>query len=178
MRKLFLTLIVAMISVTASAQFYAGGEVSLWRNYNANETNLTIAPEVGYKFSDKWALGMQFEFAHMYDEGVKANGVAIAPYLRYDFAKLGPVTFFVDGGFGFGTIKIKDYDDSANSWEIGFKPGLKIAVAKRLDFVAHMGFLGYRDCNDTAGDHNVFGDNSIGFKLSSRDLRFGLLYNF
>lgn len=36
MRKLFLTLIVAMISVTASAQFYAGGEVSLWRNYNAN----------------------------------------------------------------------------------------------------------------------------------------------
>lgn len=178
MKKLFLTLIAAVISLTASAQFYGGGEVGLWRNYDANETNFSLAPEIGYKLSDKWALGLQFEYAHMYEDGLKANGVAIAPYLRYGFAKLGIVTFFVDGGFGFGTVKVKDYDDSANSWEIGFKPGLKVAVSKRLDFVAHMGFLGYRDSNDTAAGHNIFGDDGVGFKLSSRDLSFGLLCNF
>lgn len=56
MKKLLLTLLVAVTSLTASAQVYVGGGVGVWRNPDANTTNLYIAPEAGYCLSDKWGV--------------------------------------------------------------------------------------------------------------------------
>lgn len=66
MKKLFLTLAVAAASLTASAQVYVGGEVGLWRNKDANHTNFTIKPDLGYKLSDKWDLGIGIGYEHNY----------------------------------------------------------------------------------------------------------------
>lgn len=179
MKKLFLSLIVAACSVAASAQVYVGGQVGVWRNSDANKTTFNIVPEVGYKLSDKVDLGLGIGYNHYYKSGLKTNGFGVSPYVRYTFAQAGPVSFFLNGGFGFYTYKTKVGDvkgDAMNSWEIGIKPGVKVSLTKKIDFLATMGFLGYRDNDDAA--ETPFGEKGFGFKLSSNDLNFGLIYNF
>lgn len=94
MKKLFLSLIVAVCSLAASAQVYVGGQVGLWRNTDDNHTSFNLAPELGYKLSDQWDLGLSIGFAHEYYKGVKLNGFEVDPYVRYTVAKAGPVSFF------------------------------------------------------------------------------------
>lgn len=179
MKKLFLSLIVAIVTVSASAQVYVGGEAGLWRNWDENETQFTLAPEIGYELSDKWSIGTFIGYVHDYNDGVKVNGFLINPYARYTFAKTGIVSFFLDGGFDFATRKAK-YDghssDALNSWGIGIKPGIKVSVAKNLDFIAHAGFLGYRDHDDDLKLGTY--DKGFGFSLHSSDLQFGFVYKF
>lgn len=194
MKKLFLSLIVAVCSLAASAQAYVGGQVGLWRNTDANHTSFNLAPELGYKLSDQWDLGLSIGFAHEYYKGVKLNGFEVDPYVRYTVAKAGPVSFFIDGGFGFATAKAKKGDrksDSCNMWQIGIKPGVKVSLSKKVDFIASMGFLGYRDNDDVKvtgidaiddifedASPSVYGEKGFGFDFSTSNLKFGLIYNF
>lgn len=194
MKKLFLSLIVAVCSLAASAQVYVGGQVGLWRNTDANHTSFNLAPELGYKLSDQWDLGLSIGFAHDYNKGLKLNGFEVDPYVRYTVAKAGPVSFFLDGGFGFATAKAKKGDrksDSYNMWQIGIKPGVKVSLSKKVDFIASMGFLGYRDNDDVKvtgiGDlddfvedaiPSVYGEKGFGFDFKTSNLKFGLIYNF
>ena len=192
MKKLFLSLLVGAASLTASAQVYVGGEVGLWRNNDANHTSFSLKPQVGYELSNKWAIGGSIGFTHdYYGTGkfdgetlhkLKVNSFAIDPYARWSYAKFGPVRLFLDLGFGISATKTKKkaldvkYDDDALvSWRIGVAPGLSVAVAKNLDFVAHAGFLGYRESD---GGYSPYGEHGFGFEVSSYDLNFGLLYRF
>lgn len=182
MKKLFLTLVVALISVSAAAQVYVGGEVGYWRDYQDNKTSFTIAPEVGYNLSDKWAIGLSFGYAHNYTgdaahftDGLKVNAVSVNPYARFTYAKFGPVNLFLDGGFDFDVAKVKDADDSYTAWNIGVKPGVAVNLTEKLSFVAHVGFVGYQDADDEIADAY---DRGFGFKLSGNNLKFGLYYNF
>lgn len=176
MKKLFLTLVVALASVAASAQVYVGGEVGLWRNYDANATSFTVQPEIGYCLDNNWALGISIGYYHTYQDGSKVNAVGVNPYVRYTFAQFGPVSLFCDGGFAFATSKPKG-GDSFDSWQVGLKPGVNVTLNKRLSFVAHAGFLGWQD-GEKGSTQNAFGDNGFGFNLSGNDLTFGLYYNF
>ncbi len=194
MKKLFLSLIVAACSLAASAQAYVGGQVGLWRNTDANHTSFNLAPELGYKLSNQWDLGLSIGFAHDYNKGLKLNGFEVDPYVRYTVAKAGPVSFFLDGGFGFATAKAKKGDrksDSYNMWQIGIKPGVKVSLSKKVDFIASMGFLGYRDNDDVKvtgidaiddifedASPSVYGEKGFGFDFSTSNLKFGLIYNF
>lgn len=193
MKKLFLSLIVAVCSLAASAQAYVGGQVGLWRNTDANHTSFNLAPELGYKLSDQWDLGLSIGFAHNYYDGFKVNGFEVDPYVRYTVAKAGPVSFFLDGGFGFATAKMKNGNwksDSFNQWQIGIKPGVKVSLSKKVDFIASMGFLGYRDQdNIETGIDNIdkvinvlipsaYGEKGFGFDFKTSNLKFGLIYNF
>lgn len=194
MKKLFLSLIVAVCSLAASAQAYVGGQVGLWRNTDANHTSFNLAPELGYKLSNQWDLGLSIGFAHDYNKGLKLNGFEVDPYVRYTVAKAGLVSFFLDGGFGFATAKAKKGDrksDSYNMWQIGIKPGVKVSLSKKVDFIASMGFLGYRDNDDVKvtgidaiddifedASPSVYGEKGFGFDFSTSNLKFGLIYNF
>lgn len=187
MKKLFLSLVALLATVAASAQVYVGGEVGLWRNTEDNHTSFTVAPQVGYNINDKWAVGLEFAYTHEYLNGLKANAAGVAPYARYTVAKAGPVSFLLDGGVGFATCKYK-YDkhesDSYNAWQIGISPAVKVSLTKKVDFIASLGFLGYRD-NDDSSDFDgdkvaapAFGEKGFGFSFSSNDLKFGVVYNF
>lgn len=177
MKKILLTLAVAVSSIAASAQVYVGGEVGFWRDYDQNKTTFNLQPEVGYTLDEDWALGIALGYGYTYNDGAKTNAFTVAPYARYTFAKLGPVNLFLDGGFGFATYKVKGADDSNTGWEIGIKPGVSVNLTDKLSFVAHCGFLGYRDSDD---DHpyKYFGNDGLGFDLSGNNLTFGLYYNF
>lgn len=85
------------------------------------------------------------------------------------------MSLFLDMGFGVCSYKVKDADDSQTGWRIGVAPGVKVALAKNISFVAHMGFLGYRDADDS---YCSYGEDGFGFQFSGNDLKFGLIYNF
>lgn len=87
MKKFCFLWLLAVITLTASAQVYVGGEVGLWRNWDANHTSFSILPEVGYNLSDNWAIGTSIGYAYNYLEGNKTNAVEVAPYARYTYAK-------------------------------------------------------------------------------------------
>jgi hypothetical protein len=176
MRKLLLIMVVAVVTMTAKAQIYVGGELGFWRDYDANETTFKIIPEVGYKLSDKWAIGTTLGYEYLYAQGEKVNAMQVAPYARYTALSFGNVNIFFDGGFGFKTYKEDETDDSFNSWEVGIKPGLSIALNSKLNFITHFGFLGYRDTDE--GSAKSWGKDGLGFDFSGNNLTFGLNYHF
>ena len=177
MRKLFTLAVLAVVTMTASAQLYLGGGIGTWRNTDENSTSVKIVPEVGYQLDSKWAIGTQVGYVYNYVKGTKLNAMVVNPYARYTFAKLGKVNLFLDGGFGFATYKIKGNDSSDNAWEVGIKPGLSVNLTEKLSFVSHVGFFGYRDADDSVIE-DVFGEKGFGFDLNASQITFGLLWNF
>lgn len=189
MKRIYLSLVAMLVAIAASAQVYVGGQVGLWRNTDDNHSKFSIAPEVGYNLSDKWAIGIGIGYAYNYVDGFKTNAFAVSPYARFTAAKLGPVSFLLDGGFDFSTVKFKtkkmlgqEFDDSYNAWAIGIKPAVKVNLSKNIDFIASLGFLGYRDYDDTGVEgfdySSVYGEKGFGFSFSGNDLSFGVIYNF
>ena len=188
MKKIILMAVMALGSLAASAQVYVGGEAGLWRNADNNDTHFTLRPEVGYELNEKWDLGLSVGYSHDYDgkkhkSYTKINAAEVNPYARWTFAQWGPVNLFLEMGFGFETYKVKAGDnkddevesDAHNAWNVGVKPGLSIDVAKHLQFITHVGFLGYRDSDD---DFNGHKHDGFGFHVQSDNLTVGLLYKF
>ena len=174
MKKFVLSLLVALMGVTASAQVYVGGGVGFWRNMDDNQTVFSIAPEVGYNLNESWDLGIQFGYGYAYTDGTKMNLLEANPYARYTFAKFGAVSLFADITAGVQSYKVKG-SDSQTGWQAGVKPGVRVNLAKNIDFVAHCGFLGYRDADNTA---IAYGTNGFGFNLDANNLVFGINYRF
>lgn len=207
MKKLFVTVCMAVAAMAANAQVYLGGEVGVWRNGEdgANKTSLTLSPELGYNMSDTWALGLKLGYNYQYsgsgkyeiaDQTIagskKTNAFIVEPYVRASYAKFGPVRLFVDGGFAFATSKDKytlaagdksqsESTDAHNAWQVGFKPGVALDLNQHFSFIAHAGFLGYRHSDPAkyngALEYGIYG-NGWGFDFKSNSLTFGFLYNF
>ena len=175
MKKILLIVAIAAASLTASAQTYVGGSVGFWRNSDKNSTNVTIHPEIGYNLSNKWALGLGIGYTYDYTKGRKRHDFTIDPYARWSYAKFGSVSLFLDMGFGINPVKYKGDDDSQVAWRVGVQPGLQVSLTKKIDFVAHVGFLGYREGD---GSNYSYGKQGFGFNVDGNNLMFGIEYNF
>lgn len=179
MKKLLLLAVFAIASLSASAQFYYGGQLGFSRNATDNITTLSIAPEVGYSFNDKWSFGGVLDYDYRYDAGQKLNIFEISPYARYKCASLAEdkLKFFVDGGVGFGVQKASGFD-AGFVYHIGFRPGISYALNNHYSLVAHLGQLGWEGATDKAtgtyGRKNVFTWNIFNWN----DVMFGFYYSF
>lgn len=181
MKKILAIAVLALAAASASAQAYVGGSLGLTRNTTENETNFTIAPEVGYNLDSTWAIGATVKYSYTYNNGYKTNIGGIAPYARYTYfsAVDNRLNLFVDGTFtlGFGKAKYEDLEsDTVFVWDIGFRPGVSFNITKNFGLVSHLGFLGYEGAND-AGKASG-NDEKFGFDFSSMNLTFGFYYNF
>ena len=170
MKKILMLLFVVMATLGAKAQVYLGGEISLWHNDDADVTTFTLSPEVGYNLNNKWAVGGNLRFLHQEEDNVSTNGFALAPYVRYSYYENKVVRLFIDGGLGFSTYKVEDFDN-INGFVFGFRPGIAIKLNNHFSLLAKCGFLGYRD------DY-MYGADGYGFSFSSEDLSFGFHYEF
>ena len=182
MKKILTLAVIAIAYVTAaSAQVFVGGSFSLERNTTKNETNFTIAPEIGHNFNSKTAIGGTLEFTHNYSDGISTNIFSVNPYFRYKFlhAADGRLTIFVDttAGVGIGNAKVGgEKSETAATWDVGFKPGIAYDLSKHFTIVAHLGFIGYNGANHAAKYAGF--DNKFGIDFSSSNLEFGLSYSF
>lgn len=181
MKKFIAIAVLAIASISASAQVYVGGSFGLSRNTTANETDFTILPEIGYGINPTWAVGTTIGYNYNYDDGIKTNVFAFKPYARYTFfrAANNHLSLFIDGevGIGAGKSKYEDFDsDTVTIWSIGFKPGVEFSVTDHFGFNAHLSFIGYQGANDAA--KLVGYNNEFGIDLSGMNLTFGFYYTF
>lgn len=179
MKKIFLTLMVVIAAMTVNAQdIYVGGSLGFWSNSDAEndevKTSFSIEPEIGYNLSENWSLGivLSYDYAKP-DKGDKFKLFGVNPYARYNFVKAGALKLFLDGGFEFATADTGD-DDNYNAWNIGIKPGISYSLNDKFSLVAHMGFLGYQDCDD---EISKYVQRGFGFNFSN-EISFGVYYNF
>ncbi|MBQ6432961.1 MAG: porin family protein [Bacteroidaceae bacterium] len=168
MKKILLMAAFAVASLSANAQAWIGGGIGFdFENHKdeATVTSFTLAPEVGYTLSDKWAIGLQFDLGYAstnpeHGDSFGTTTLTLAPYARYTFAKAGIASFFVDGGFGIGVVKVEDAD-AATVWHVGFRPGVAFNITDHVSFVGTTGYFGFRH----ADDYSHFGlnvNNTIG----------------
>ena len=177
MKKIILSAIVAVCAISANAQVWAGGRLGFVATsgdaYAETQTQLTIAPEVGYAINEKVDIAAALNFSLLNNRnGVKDQNfttIEIEPYARYTFAEAGIAKFFVDGYVSFGSYKQKGFD-ATTAFGVGVRPGVKVALADNVNLVTTLGSLGYYSVKD---DYDRFG-----FDLNSKGLTFGLYFNF
>ncbi len=182
MKKTLLTVLLFLFTLTGSAQFYAGGRLGWWRDGETHHKRFTIQPEVGYEWNECISFGALFGYYKDRSQFVKENPLPsdantitrsfeLSPYVRYKVIKAGSVNLFIDGTVGFATSKTSS-DASRNSFRIGLRPGVSVALGKDFYAVAHAGFVGYAD-----SDVGLY-RNGIGFDISGNELTFGMFYRF
>lgn len=140
-------------------KWFIGGKAGFCngKSNGTRTTVYTIAPEVGFRFTEDLAVATYFEYRHSNQKHggkkVTANEIVLAPYVRYTFLKSGIINVFVDGTASFGLSDLKGF-------EAGFRPGIAMDLTKRLSVVANLGFIGYN--NGKGVGRNDYGK---GFKI-------------
>ena len=183
MKKILMTLAAAFVAVSMSAQVYVGGSLGLasFDDSNKSHTAFKIMPEIGYNLDEDMSVGITLGYTQgsttaawaLTNPNEDLKTFSIAPYLRYNFAKFGPVTVFADGVLEYAHV---DNDGAkANAYGLGICPGLAVNLTDKLSFVSHVGRLGYTQAKaDAEGAKAV---STFGLDLDNA-LSFGLYYNF
>lgn len=177
MKKILLTALVAVASLTAKAQVWVGGSLGYTNTKvetalgKVKTNSFEVAPEVGYSLSDKvdLAIALGFTSDKVTDMDAETH-FRVNPYVRYTFYQTGAVGFFVDGGFW---VKTTSVDGEKAEWGVGLRPGVKFAASDKVTFVASIGALGY--CGNV---NNVDKANEFRVGVNGNDLKFGVYYTF
>ena len=181
MKKIILTALVAASSLCASAQVWLGGSVGFSSHKvdgaDKSTTTFTIAPTIGYTLDENWDIALEVGYSDKSYDGLGTSTFAIAPFARYNFAKCGIATFFIDGGFGFSKVSNTTMDDFGNKettdknlFNIGIRPGVKVELSPKVELDAKLGYLGYTQVKDTYSE--------FGFAANGEALSFGLTFKF
>lgn len=180
MKKIVLMAVMAIVSLTASAQSYIGGSACFElknvrytgtsHNNSATVTTFGIAPEYGYNLNDKLALGMQIGVSvSAVTHQPSTTTIAVDPYLRYKFVKSGPFTVFNDFVLEWSTNMTDD--DSASAYAFGLRPGVSVDLGKNWSVAATTDLFYYK----TYPDDDL---SQTGFAIDPTNVRLGLFYNF
>lgn len=183
MKKFFMTLIAAVaVAASANAQVYVGGNVGIASNKLGNadaETTYKVLPEIGYNINNDWAIGTVIGWGKGNPVSIENGATAakyftVQPYVRYTPVKTKYVNLFLDGGFGY-----THFNGAGNQWEFGVKPGIAVNLNQKVSFVAHIGFLGYKEYKPKSyGDYSPKSNNAWGLDLDGNNVTFGVYYNF
>lgn len=189
MKKIMMTLVAAFVAVAASAQVYVGGAVGIGSSKvlgGDSKMNYEIVPEIGYNITPDWAIGTTIGFGKGKPVSVQnmdelSSYFKVSPYIRYTFVHTKYVNVFADGAFGYThynkseVAKRQNQDDSGHVWSVGIKPGIAINLNRKVSFVAHVGFLGYKNYKDKARSES---ENAWGVDLDGNNIQFGVYYTF
>lgn len=143
MKKIILTALVAVVSLAANAQVWAGGSLGFETSHNngfdKSKNTVTIAPELGYTIDENLDIAVALEYNHASGTVTPTNKFAIKPYARYAFAKSGNFSAFIDCGLNVASAHVKGMKDNANTVGVFVTPGIAYAVSPKVSLVAHFG---------------------------------------
>jgi len=204
MKKIILTALVAVASLSASAQVYVGGALGFQSKTNevtstdkdgkqttTNESmsTFTLAPEIGYTINENWEAGiaLNMEFKNK-NQGNKIGGEV---YGRYNFLKTGIASLFVE--LAAGVYNEKQYADedgdpfldkdgketSVNGtiFGFGFRPGVKIALSDKVSLVAKTGLIGAQFANEKARQLG-YDKSAFAIGVDNSAIKLGVYYSF
>ena len=123
MKKIVLALALVGGTLASNAQVYLGGKLGLWGTKDV-KTEVTLAPEIGYKLSNNTAIGTSISYTLDDPKGDKNNSSVFEfnPYLRYTACRVGAVSFIVDGALGFNWASKENVSGSKFGWSVGVRP--------------------------------------------------------
>ena len=175
MKKILLSLLVAFCATTASAQFYVGGALGVKSVKNGatdvSTTSFTVAPEIGYSFTDRWGVGVCLGYNSVEDN---YNEFDFTPYVRYTAVKWHHVNLFLDGFAGINTGHYDTIDRDYSGWGVGLKPGVAVSLSDKCTFAAHLGALSY--ASESLKDADANTEFKLGVDLTN--VTFGFYFNF
>ena len=177
MKKLFFLAFMLLSAVAANAQegrFYLGGSLGFWSDSDADETTITIAPELGYNLSDVWAVGASLQFSRVDVDDYSVNIYGLEPYARFTYFETGALRLFLDGQIGIASIK-PEHGDSSTMFELGIAPGLMFSLSDNFSLVGKLGFVGFRDVDKA---YSSVMKNGWGIDLSGNNIELGVIYSF
>ncbi|MDR1673022.1 MAG: porin family protein [Bacteroidales bacterium] len=197
MKKTFITVAVALASITANAQFFAGGGLNL--SVSGGNTTLSgggsvdapssfsfgLHPMAGFYLNDKFSLGGRLGF----DVSASSTGGssptettsfswAIAPFARYAFIQFGKLSIVGEAAVNIGrtTGTSKSGGGSAVDTDPIFRLGFNVApllsysVSDRLNLELAAKFFSFGVNTTVTGDDTKTTRASIGFGANSGDL--------
>ncbi|MCM1163171.1 MAG: porin family protein [Muribaculaceae bacterium] len=171
MRKLYVLLMLLCISVSASAQFYAGGTLGVSVVHassdgaSATQSAFAVTPELGYDINPTWAVGITVPVAYSHNDSYNTTKVGILPYVRCTFASASIVDFFGELALGYGHQKTGDY--GVGGFDSGLRPGMKINFNDKFALVARTTLLAYSHYDGVNGVGFAINDGfELGFKVS------------
>lgn len=162
MKKMMTLAFVALMAMSAKAQFYVGGSVGVKNvttsvnGHSESATAFQISPEAGYTFNKTWAAGLSLSYAN----SDKVSSFGVSPYARATFAHLGPVDVFAEGNIAFGSSKVDGSNSSTSFWGVGVGPGLKVNVSDKVAFITRTNLINYVSIGDAPVKTTTVGLNS------------------
>src|SRR5574344_742611 len=191
MKKIFMSMIAIAMAVSASAQVYVGGTVgfgSVKTGSNDAKNTYKIAPEIGYQINDLWSAGVAFGFAkgdcdfqktgtYINSDHVTTGNDAttdpitkfVNPYVRYKFAKVGPVDFNAEMEFTYAHT-----NNLGSNIEVGLRPVIAFNLNQHFSLISKIGFIGYKDYKPKDETPTNVKSNEFGLDLNATNIQFGI----
>ena len=135
MKKLFFiaTLLLATMSISAQNRWFVGATGAI--GY-VDYFTFGIEPQVGYEFTDRWAVGTGLGMSLSSGYGTTVVLGVAEPFVR--FCAWHNDLIFIDisavGSFAF--------DDELEVCQIGLRPGLRFRINDHWDVAANLGLFG------------------------------------
>ena len=160
------------------ASWFVGGVASFWVNSDAKTTSLEFHPELGYFFSDTWAVGLMAGYGLKSQETASQKALqhefSLSPFVRYYYLHRGPFNLYVDGNVGYSYERQGEH--SHQGFEVGLRPGACLDLAEGLCLCMRLGFLGYR--KSFHGEEPGVPSNGFGLSFTPEHLMVGLELEF
>lgn len=172
MKKLFLFITLACISIAANAQAYVGGTLGISVAHastdGASATNSAfgITPEAGYYFNETWAVGASLGVKY---QSVSDTGITtffVLPYVRANFAHVSIFDFFAELALGYSHESSDGY--GVGGFTSGLRPGFTANFSDQFALVGRTTLLNYSHYD---------GVNGIGFAINS-NFELGIQFKF
>ena len=174
MRRFILTAAIMVSAIVADAQVYIGGGMRFWDNDDDDRTTISVTPEIGYRFSRRFALGTGMGYEYGKEKGIHSDTYSITPYLRHFIYSFNGFDIFWEGTIEF-YYYVPEKGRDGYSIGIGARPGISYTIDRHFCLSAYTGFFGYRHC-EREFNHPKY-EGGLGLSLTN-DLTFSFHYYF
>jgi hypothetical protein len=172
-KAVFATLLFTALAVVSQAQekkWWVGGTVgysSAELSFHDTGETFTVLPELGYNFSDRWALGLQFGLnqaeLNTGNSSADFQEFSVAPFVRYTFLKWKAFNVFADGRIGFSDFTgDTDFEDNVREDSHLSSVGLFVNPGFSLRLSDHFSLIGRT--NLFSAVHN-WNDQTVGWAV-------------
>lgn len=178
MKKLFLAGLMALISVSLSAQVFVGGSASVDTDGSKvgdtvikGDTNIYLRLNGGYILQDNFLVGARLGLGPNFDEDTNGFDLSLAPYVRYRVFELGPVGVWAEAELyaGLSTSKTTHVDNSVSktntlSFGLGLAPVLTYPLNEHITLEATLDFVSLDLSTSTIKGKDISPDGSQVFE--------------
>ena len=182
MRNVLLTVAFVLATfISANAQFYLGGSLSLENSYaGESKTSLWIQPTIGYYINNKFDVGVDFGFnAYNGPSETKLSMFFLEPYARYSFFQIGRFEVLAKGSAGL--ISLDNSTLKSTRFRLYASPILtynltdKIVLFTQLDFFSFSFALDFPKDGDLSYSFHLGASNNL---VNTSNFPIGFYYKF